>query len=158
MSQKHFNISGREIKRNSIDGKYSPYKAQKLYNARKKNCGPTHKLKDNRYALDYIKCKTRSGWTPEQIAERAKVLGILNISFKTIYNAIKLGFVEGITQKDLPRKGKKKPTGVKETSGRIPDKKMIEERCEEAENRSEIGHFESDTIIGSGKQGAIMTL
>ncbi len=34
---------------------------------------------------------------------------------------------------------------------------MIEERPREAEERSEVGHFESDTIIGSGKQGAIMT-
>ncbi len=34
---------------------------------------------------------------------------------------------------------------------------MIEERPREADERSEVGHFESDTIIGGGKQGAIMT-
>ncbi|WP_319370482.1 hypothetical protein [uncultured Ilyobacter sp.] len=53
----------------------------------------------------------------------------------------------------LPRKGKRKPNGAKETRGTIPDKKMIEERPKEADERSEIGHFESDTIIGGGKQG-----
>ncbi len=34
---------------------------------------------------------------------------------------------------------------------------MITERPQEAKNKIEIGHFESDTIIGSVKQGAIMT-
>lgn len=154
---KHRSNIGREIKRNSISGKYSPYQAQKQYETRKKNCGAVSKLKDDQYALAYIKCKIKLGWTPEQISGRSKMLGILNISFKTIYNAIKLGFVEEVSQKNLPRKGKKKPNGIKETRGKIPNKKMIEERCEKAENRSEIGHFESDTIIGSGKQGAIMT-
>ncbi|UUV20062.1 IS30 family transposase (plasmid) [Fusobacteria bacterium ZRK30] len=38
-----------------------------------------------------------------------------------------------------------------------PNKKMIEERSEEANDRSEIGHFESDTIVGAGKKGAMMT-
>lgn len=155
--KRHRSNIGREVKRNSIDGKYSPYKAQKQYEVRKKNCGAVHILKDNDYALAYIKCKVKLGWTPEQISGRGKMLGILNISFKTIYNAIELGFVEEISPKDLPRKGRKKPNGVKETRGKIPNKKMIEERPKEADDRSEIGHFESDTIVGSGKQGAIMT-
>ncbi len=147
---------GREIERNSIDGKYSPHKAQKLYSQRKKRCGAAKKLMNSVLLLD-IQDKLEGGWTPEQISGRAKEEGCYNISFKTIYSAIKGGLLLEDTVKLLPRKGKRKSNGTKETRGTIPDKKMIEERPREAEERSEIGHFESDTIIGSGKQGAVMT-
>ena len=147
---------GREIKRNSIDGKYSPHKAQSLYSQRKKRCGAAKKLMNSVLLLD-IQDKLEDGWTPEQISGRAKEEGCYNISFKTIYSAIKEGLLLEDTARLLPRKGKRKPNGTKETRGTIPDKKMIEERPRKAEERSEIGHFESDTIIGSGKQGAIMT-
>lgn len=147
---------GREIERNSIDGKYSPHKAQQLYSQRRKKCGAVKKLMNSVLLLD-IQDKLKDGWTPEQISGRAKGEGSYNISFKTIYSAIKKGLLLEDTVRLLPRKGKGKPNGTKETRGTIPDKKMIEERPKEAEERSEIGHFESDTIIGSGKQGAIMT-
>jgi IS30 family transposase len=147
---------GREINRNSIDGEYRPNKAQILYSTRKKNCGASKKLENSILLLD-IQDKLKEGWTPEQISGRAKDSGSFNISFKTIYLAIKKGLLLEDTVEFLPRKGKRKPNGTKETRGTIPDKKMIEERPKEADERSEIGHFESDTIIGGGKQGAIMT-
>lgn len=146
----------REITRNSINGKYSPHKAQKLYFSRKQNCGAKKKLEDSILLL-YIQDKLEQGWTPEQIAERSKLEGKFNIAFKTIYSAIAKDLLLPNTFELLPRKGRKRKNGIKEARGRIPDKKMIEERPKEANDRSEIGHFESDTIIGSGKQGAIMT-
>lgn len=154
--KKHKSSISREIKRNSIEGKYSPHKAQKFYSERKKNCGVKRKL-DNSILLIDIQNKLEKGWTPEQISGRAKIDGSYIISFKAIYLAIKDGLFFKDTVKLLPRKGKRKVNGSKETRGTIPDKKMIEERPQEANERSEIGHFESDTIIGSGKQGAIMT-
>ncbi len=146
----------REINRNSIEGKYSPYKAQKLYSERRKNCGAKNKL-SNSILLADIQSKLEDGWTPEQISGRAKKDGSFDISFKTIYLAIKNRLLLENTVELLPRKGRRKPNGTKETRGTIPNKKMIEERPQEANERSEIGHFESDTIIGSGKQGAMMT-
>ena len=147
---------GREIERNTIDGCYSPHKAQHLYSQRKKRCGAKQKLRDSILLLD-IQDKLEDGWTPEQISGRAKLKNNFNISFKTIYSAINSGLLLPNTIELLPRKGRKRKNGVKETRGTIPGKKMIEERPKEADERSEIGHFESDTIIGSGKQGAIMT-
>lgn len=146
----------REIKRNSINGKYSPNKAQILYSSRKKNCGAKRKLENSILLLD-IQDKLESGWTPEQISGRAKLKMHFSISFKTIYSAINNGLLLENSISFLPRKGKKKKNGIKEKRGSIPDKKMIEERPEEANNRSKVGHFESDTIVGSERQGAIMT-
>jgi len=134
---KHRSSIGREIKRNSFKGKYSPFKAQKLYSQRKKNCGAKKKL-NNSILLIEIQHRLEEGWTPEQISGRAKKDGSYNISFKTIYTAIKNGLFLENTVKFLPRKGKKKSNGSKETRGTIPDKKMIEERPPEADTRAEI--------------------
>lgn len=146
----------REINRNSVDGDYTPNKAQFLYKKRKQLCGRKHKLRDSILLVD-IQEKLESGWSPEQISGRAKLDNQYSISFKTIYRAIYLDFLTESTKYLLTRKGKQKPRGLKETRGKIPNKKMIEERSEEANDRSEIGHFESDTIVGAGKKGAMMT-
>jgi len=147
---------GREIKRNSIGWKYSPFKAQLAYQERKKNCGAKNILKESILLID-IQDKLENSWTPEQIAGRAKLDKLYNISFKTIYRAIEVEFLSKDAVKLLPRKGKVKKNGVEEKRGTIPDKKMIEERPQEANNRSEIGHYESDTIVGANHKGAIMT-
>lgn len=149
---------GREIKRNSVDGEYRGLAAQEAYNSRKAlcGCGAKDKLEDEKI-VEYIQKKLEKGWTPEQIAGRAKVKGIDCPCFKTIYRGIKEGKFKGKEKELLPRQGKKKPNGSKEKRGTIPDKKNISERPKAADERSEIGHFESDTVVGSGKQGAMMT-
>jgi len=58
---------GREIKRNSIDGKCSPFKAQLACQERKQNCGAKNILKESILLID-IQDKLENSWTPEQIA------------------------------------------------------------------------------------------
>jgi IS30 family transposase len=147
---------GREIKRNTVDGEYSPFKAQLTYINRKKNCGAKNILDGSILLID-IQAKLEDAWTPEQIAGRSKLEGLYNISFKTIYRAIKANLLSDDAVELLPRKGKVKARGIKEKRGTIPDKKMIEERPQEANDRSIIGHYESDTIVGADHKGAIMT-
>ncbi len=53
--------------------------------------------------------KLEDGWTPEQISGRTKEEGCYNISFKTIYSAIKGGLLLEDTVRLLPRKGKESP-------------------------------------------------
>lgn len=146
----------REINRNTIDGEYSPFKAQVKYQNRKSNCGAKNKLA-NSILLIEIQEKIELGWTPEQISGRAKLEEKYRISFKTIYRAIKNNFLSDDILDFLPRKGKVKPRNIKEKRGTIPDKKMIDERPAEADDRTEIGHYESDTIVGKNHKGAIMT-
>jgi len=154
--KKHRSNIGREIQRNTIDGKYSPFNAQLAYQERKQKCGAKNILKESILLID-IQEKLENSWTPEQISERAKLDKLYSISFKTIYRAIKAGFLLEDTVKLLPRKGKVRKNGAQEKRGIIPDKKMIEERPQEANDRSEIGHYESDTIVGKDHKGAIMT-
>ena len=146
----------REINRNTIDGEYSPFKAQRAYQGRKSNCGAKSILSNSILLID-IQEKLELGWTAEQISERAKVDNKYRISFKTIYRAIKNDLLSDDILKFLPRKGKIKARNTQENRGTIPDKKMIEERPEDANNRTEVGHYESDTIVGKDHKGAIMT-
>ncbi len=150
--KRHRSNIGREIKRNLIDREYSLFKAERAYKKRKQKCG----CKNSVLLID-IQKKLEEGWTPEQISERAKLDKLYSVSFKTIYRGIRAGFFQEETIKLLPRKGKVRKNGVKEKRGRIPDKKMIEERPQGANDRSEIGYYEGDAIVGKDHKEVIMT-
>lgn len=147
----------RELKRNMVNGFYSPSRAQNSYNNNKARCGRRNILENNSKLKEAIAEGLKEDWSPEQIAGRFKREKRFDISFKTIYRAIDLGLLD-VSKKDvLRRKGKSKKHGIIETRGKIPNKKMIDERPFSPDDRSEIGHFESDTVIGAGRKGAIAT-
>lgn len=147
----------RELKRNTVNGFYSPSRAQNSYNYNKSRCGRKNILENDIELKEAIAEGLNKDWSPEQIAGRFKLDMKFNISFKTIYRAFDLGLLEVSKKEVLRRKGKSKKHGTIETRGKIPNKKMIDERPFSPDDRSEIGHFESDTVIGSGRKGAIAT-
>jgi IS30 family transposase len=154
--EKHRSSIYRELKRNNMSRKnYSPSKANENYKVRKKQCGRNSKIIKNSFLAIFIEALIKKKYTPEQICGQYKK-GV-KVCFKTVYRAIEMNIIPTSLKNYLPRKGKKKPKGYQETRGKINGKRAIEERCEEANNREAVGHFESDTIIGSGKKGAIMT-
>lgn len=55
------------------------------------------------------------------------------------------------------RKKRRKRLAAKDRRGVIPNKTMIDERPKEVEDKSRIGDWEGDTIIGKGHQGAAVT-
>ena len=63
--------------------------------------------------------------------------------------------IVGLSQKLLIRKGKKLKNNVEETRGKMPQLKKIHAR---QAPRSEIGHWEVDTVIGKGHKSQILTL
>lgn len=147
----------RELKRNSINGEYSPFKAQENYKQNKQRCGRKNKLLTNTNLKIAVLHALEEDWSPEQIHGRLKMENSFKISFKTIYRAIENGVLNVIAKQVLRRKGKSRKHGTTETRGKIKNRKMIEERPIEANDRLTIGHFESDTVIGGGKKGAIAT-
>jgi len=50
--KKHRSNIGREIKRNTIDGKYSPFNAQLAYQERKQKCEAKNILKESILLID----------------------------------------------------------------------------------------------------------
>ena len=53
--KKHRSNIGREIKRNTIDGKYSPFNAQLAYQERKQKCRDKNILKESILLIDIQK-------------------------------------------------------------------------------------------------------
>ena len=56
------------------------------------------------------------------------------------------------------QKSYRKRSQTGEKRGKIPNQTSIEERPAVVEDRERLGDWEGDTIIGKGKQGAIVTL
>lgn len=147
----------REIKRNSVNGSYSPSIATEKYKERKSRCGRKKVLSNNTGLVKTIEDMLKADLSPEQVSGRLKLENKETVCFKTIYRGIYTGVVKVEVEEVLRRKGKSKAHGVQEKRGIIPGKTMIDQRPAIIEKRLEIGHFENDTMIGAGKKGAIAT-
>ncbi len=105
--------------------------------------------------------KTRLGQyhSPEQIAGRLTQEGLPSVSYETIYQMIYanhegLGtFKLYLRQKPKPRRRK----GVKQKRSGIPGRVGIEHRPAVADQKTVIGHWESDTVIGVNHTGVVVT-
>jgi IS30 family transposase len=96
----------------------------------------------------------RQEWSPEQIAGRLGKGGVLRISHESIYRHIWLDKRRGGTRYKLLRqagKKRRKRYGAYDSRGRLAGKRHISERPAAVEGRAELGHWEIDTVLGSGK-------
>ena len=99
-------------------------------------------------------------WSSEQISDYCKKEQVLQISHEWIYQHIyrdkrKGGTLWGHLR---CRKKRKKLYGSYDKRGQIPNRTSIDERPQVVEDRSRLGDWEADTIIGKGKKGAIVIL
>ena len=149
----------REIQRNSIDGKYKAEYAQIAtrirYQKKKKNKRLTKEHK--RYIVKHLK----EGWSPEQISGRMAIEGLKRLSHESIYRFIYKEMKQGrrleqyLRHKNRKYKSRK---GIYEYRGKIPKAKPIHMRDTIVEEKTRIGDFEADTIIGKNHKEAIVTL
>ena len=162
----------RELKRGRCGWRpYSPSTAQIRYEKRRKKCGKKHKLSIPKYRETVRKLIEEQHWSPEQIANRLKLENNpLQISYASIYRAINAGLFNGPLNKEghlrkasrfsrhLRHKGKTRKAGGKGRQSQIPITHLIEERPQGAQDRTEIGHFEGDTVIGKRGSACLLTL
>ena len=145
----------RELQRNSTDVAggtvYLPDRAENIYRGRRKKCHPHIKMNDPSFRKEMMIFIQR-GWSPETIAgrlerERKKKV----ISYETLYEWI---YESEIGRRDklyeyLPR-GKKHRTkkhGRRSQKQRLEGRVFIEARSSKANERSEVGHWESDSLL-----------
>jgi len=112
--------------------------------------------------LNYVKEKLKEKWSPEQIAGRLPMdypnNPQMRLSHASIYRWIKDDRkAGGDCWKHLRQSHKKrrKPYGSGPRRSRIPQRISIHERPERADKRKEIGHWESDTVLG--RKGRLAT-
>jgi len=124
------------------------------------------KLMSNKALFIYVFRGLLKGWSPDQIANRIKLdyptRDDMRVSYETIYLFV-YQRTEGRLQKrliDLLPYSKPKRSSVSKRHiylGTIRDRVTISERPAQVNNRSELGHWESDLVIGKGQTSAIGT-
>ncbi|SNT70455.1 IS30 family transposase [Psychrobacter sp. LV10R520-6] len=104
---------------------------------------------------DWVVAKLKLQWSPEQIAGVHGGISHMSI-YRYLWTDKKQG---GGLWQHLRRKAKPyRQRLTAETRGRINDRVSIHERPQMVEDRSRIGDWEADTIIGQNHKQAIVTL
>ncbi len=149
----------RELTRNSGQRGYRPKQAHAK--ARQRWTSATKATKMTAKLKSYIKSKIRQDWSPEQIAGRLKRDGADGVSHERIYQFIgEDKAAGGDLWKHLrwSSKRRRKRYGIRDRRGEIPNRRSIEKRGRKANKRKRIGHVERDLIVGTGHQGALLTV
>ena len=152
----------RELKRNKGKRGYRPEQANKTAITRKKLTVRSHVMTPD--MIDKIKGSLKMLWSPEQISGTLKsdIKQTLSVSHETIYKFIWADKASGgQLYKYLRRKAKKYTSRCKKKQagrGFIKNRIGIEERPSVVDERSRVGDWEIDLVIGKGHRGALLTI
>ena len=148
----------REIKRNRCPRTYDPKIAnekavlRRKYSTKRKRLSPEMKR--------FIRDKLKTHWSPEQIYGYCMKNGIDMISHESIYRYIaKNKRLGGALYRCLRRGTKRKRKyGSLHRTQNIKNRISIDERPKIVNERSRIGDWEADLIIGKNHKGILLTL
>lgn len=159
---RHRSTIYKELKRNAGKRSYRPEQAHRLATARQTN---TNTNNQRRIAPVVERAVRRLliwfQWSPEQISGWLATKGYDTVSHEWIYQMVwadkKRG---GDLYTHLRHRGKKynKRAHANKRRGVIPNKRDITERPVIVEEKSRIGDFELDTVIGANHKGALVTI
>lgn len=148
----------RELKRNTGKRGYRPKQAQlKAENRRKLTAKP---LKMTAVAIEWIDAKINIHWSPEQISGGLKQAQGIAISHERISRPIWTDKLNGgLLYRQLRHSGKKrKQYGSKDKRGQIRNRVSIDDRPLIVSEKTGLGDWEIDTVIGKNHQGALVTI
>lgn len=154
----HKSNIGRELKRNLSGRGYRPQHADKLAVSRQKE-----KVQVKISAETWTEIEAdlvENEWSPEQISGKREVGGRQKVSHEWIYQRIYRDKRKGgeLYKHLRNQKKRKKRYGTNSKRGSLVNQISIEERPKIVAEKSRIGDWELDTIIGKGHQGAIVTI
>jgi len=151
----------RELRRNAVPGGYLPDLAQRRYAGRRQRCRPRLRLARRDLRRTVLRL-LQQGWSPEQIAGRLRrEQGATVVNHETIYCFVydsPLGRQEKLYE--YLRRGQKKRRrrqGRRVHTGPIAHRTFIDARPSAANERTEIGHWESDSLL-FGREQAVNVL
>ena len=149
----------RELERNSGERGYRHKQAQQKADQRRREAVAPRKMTAE--MIGVIELKLREDWSPEQVSGWLLDTQEQLISHESIYKHIwadkRAG---GDLYKHLRRQGKKydKRRHGKSTRGQIKGRVSIDDRPSVVDDKSRIGDWEIDTMIGKGHSGALVTV
>lgn len=145
----------RELRRNSVAGDYSAAETQRLSEARRRSAARRSIGPDTVFYVETGLCWK---WSPEQISAICKRIGS-PVSHEWIYQHVQADKANGGELYKHLRQGKRRyRKGYGTKRGRIPDAVSIEQRPAVVDERSRLGDWEADLVLGAQGTGAIVTL
>lgn len=149
----------REIRRNRYnDGSYKAHHAKSKASGRRRR---------SRYGTNFtgeqlarVNRLIREDYSPEQVSGYLKRTGELSISHESIYLHIIANHRRGgdlYRHLRCARKQRRKRYGAYDSRGRLAGKRGLDERPPGATNRTRVGHWEIDTVMGKNR-ACILTL
>jgi IS30 family transposase len=156
--RRHPSTISRELRRNAarLDGAYRASKAQERTNGRRSRSRRWSKLTAKQWMA--VEELLYEGLSPDQISGRLRRNGILAVSHETIYQYVwadkRAGGHLFLCLRQRTRRRRKR-YGTTERRGRVAAKRHISERPAAANDRSEFGHWEIDTVHGSGRDSVV---
>lgn len=150
----------RELRRNANAwGIYRPSKAVEKTNGRRSRSRKKPQFTEKEF-VPVVKMLEEK-WSPEQISGALRERGELMISHETIYRYIwenKWNGGDWYTHlRQSPKKRRKRYRSF-DRRGVMTGKRPIDKRPLSAHNRSRIGHFEIDTLLGRGSKHCVLTM
>lgn len=107
--------------------------------------------------VDLVEQKLKQDWSPEQISNWLKKNNFSSVSHTWIYHYIEEDYLRfGTLHKHL-RHFKYKPKNH-DYQGKIPNRTSIEERPDIVDERTRLGDYEVDLIVGVKNKGAILSI
>lgn len=159
-------VISRELKRNrNSSGTYTALKAgEKAAERRRDSKAAIEHWYNNPGLYEYVTSRLLKEWSPEQIIGRLNLDhpndNSMRVSHESIYVWIKwrrrLGEEWHVHLRFSGRRRKR--YGSQHLPGSLPQRPSIEDRPEEATNRSRCGDWEGDTMEGGKKSGYFVTL
>jgi transposase, IS30 family len=148
----------RELQRNTGKRGYRTKQAQLKAETRRRQA--VKPLKMTKAVIALIEAKLKANWSPEQVSGWLKHEQGIAISHERIYQHIWTDKLMGGTlYQHLRHSGKKrKQYGSKDKRGQIRNRISIDDRPVIVSEKTRLGDWEIDTVIGKNHQGALVTI
>jgi transposase, IS30 family len=167
----HKSTISRELKRGTVTQKksdlteyqaYFPEAGQAIYEKNRSNCGAKYKLADVADFIHFaVEKLQKDNWSPDAICGYAKTHQLFDgkiVCTKTLYHYIDMGVLP-VKNIDLPLRVRRSTRKTRTRKNKKILGKSIEERPASIQERTEFGHWEIDTVLGSRTKGsALLTL
>lgn len=153
----HKSTISREVRRNRGLRGYRPLQAHQWALQRRQTKAPCRLTPEQWRLIDHL---LREDWSPEQISLWLAEQKALTISHEWIYQHVLQDKAhDGTLYRHLRcQKARKKRYGAYDRRGQLRNRVSIEERPKLVEDRTRLGDWELDTIIGKGRRQALVSL
>lgn len=159
---RHKSTLSRELKRNNGTKYKVKYRANRAHERAMNRKYESHKKEriNNERLRKYIIKWLKKEWSPEIISGR---LSLKKNGLKTNHESI-YQFIYNVRRDLIPylaqshKKRKKRASGKNKRAIKVPNRTLIDERSSKADNREELGHWETDTVISRESKTALQVI